>query len=136
MNTKALENVDVELDSVFRKIELEGETIYGEQIDRRVAKRDYLRFLTLHRDFPDATLVPSGLIDLVWHYHILDTRKYMSDCKRVFGRYLHHDPSFGIDEETREANRVGWEETVQLWEEQFGEPLLGEAHRCSTKDCR
>ena len=108
----------------------------GEPIDPVVAKREYRRFMTFRKNFSNATLVPSGLTDLVWHYHILETRKCMTDCNRVFGYYVHHDPSFGIDEQTREANREGWEATLRLWEQEFGEPLLGEAHRCSTKDCR
>jgi hypothetical protein len=129
--------VEIDLCPILYKIECEGETLHGEQIDPDVAERDYRRFLTLHLHYPERTLVPSALIDLVWHYHILDTRKYAEDCDRIFGYFLHHDPYFGVGgEENRRANLDAWDATLELWEEEFGEPLIGPAHRCSTKDCR
>jgi len=33
--------------------------------------------------------------DDFWHLHILDTRKYAADCKKVFGRFLEHRPLYG-----------------------------------------
>ncbi len=130
--------VNVDLRSIFFKMESEGEVLlHGEAINLEVAELDYRRFLTLHRRYPDRTLVPSGLIDLLWHYHILDTRKYAEDCSRIFGYFLHHDPYFGIgSEESRRENEAGWEETRALWEQEFGVPLTGPSHRCSSKDCR
>ncbi|WP_310619874.1 glycine-rich domain-containing protein [Flexibacterium corallicola] len=35
---------------------------------------------------------PSREVDILWHTHILFTRKYMGDCDRIFGHYLHHEP--------------------------------------------
>ncbi|MCS6978027.1 MAG: glycine-rich domain-containing protein-like [Gemmatales bacterium] len=128
--------VDVDLGPVLLKLKSEGELLHGEPIDPDAAELAYRRFLTLHKRYPNRTLVPSALIDLVWHYHILDTRKYAEDCNRIFGYFLHHDPYFGIDEETREQNRLAWADTQALWEEEFGEPLTGPSHRCSMKDCR
>lgn len=129
--------VEVDLDPIIFKIQCEGETIGGEPIDPTSAKMAYLRFLTLRKNHPEEVLVPSGLIDLVWHYHILDTRKYIADCERLFGSYLHHDPYFGImGPEDRVANESAWEVTCKLWEAEFGEPIIGPMHRCSTKDCR
>lgn len=111
--------------------------IDGESIDPEQAALAYRRFLTLHVRYPGRTLVPSALIDLVWHYHILDTRKYIADCERLFGEYLHHDPYFGIGgDESRRENEAAWEDTKQLWQSEFGEPMIGRAHRCSVKDCR
>lgn len=34
----------------------------------------------------------SQAIDIVWHTHILFTKKYHADCQKLFGRYLHHLP--------------------------------------------
>src|SRR5882672_8892843 len=95
-STLSTELVAIDLRPILFKIQCEGESLKGELIDPDVAERDYRRFLTLHLRYPDRTLVPSALLDLVWHYHILDTRKYMEDCERIFGYYLHHDPYFGI----------------------------------------
>jgi hypothetical protein len=137
MTTTDLPLIDIDLAPILFKIQCEGESLNGEPIDLVAAEQSYRRFLTLRKMYPERTLVPSALIDLVWHYHILDTRKYMADCQRVFGAYLHHDPYFGLgDDEDWNANQRGWAETCQLWQETFGEIIIGHPHRCSSKDCR
>ncbi len=129
--------VEVDLSPIFFKMKSENEMLGGELIDYDVAERVYRQFLTLRQRNPSAVLVPSAMVDLVWHYHILDTRKYIEDCNRLFGSYLHHDPYFGLKgDEDRKANQDGWEQTKALWLREFGEPMIGPAHRCSTKDCR
>lgn len=129
--------VEIDLSPIFFKMQCEGETLKGEAINFELAERTYRRFLTLHFIHPERTIVPSELIDLVWHYHILDTRKYVEDCERIFGYYLHHDPYFGIgSDESYEANQHAWNETQVLWEAEFGEPLLGAANPCASTDCR
>jgi hypothetical protein len=55
----------------------------------------YRRFLALVKMCPNQTIVPTKDIDMFWHFHILDTRKYMEDCDIVFGSYFHHFPYFG-----------------------------------------
>ena len=52
--------------------------------------------------YPDQPAVPSKLVDLVWHEHILDTQEYKRDTLRMFGHYVHHAPSFGGEEEKKE----------------------------------
>ncbi|MEL6193852.1 MAG: hypothetical protein AAFR66_17450, partial [Bacteroidota bacterium] len=47
-------------------------------------------------------VVPSEEVDEVWHTHIMDTRKYASDCEKAFGRLIHHSPYLGLDEEKGE----------------------------------
>ena len=64
----------------------------------------YRRFLTLVKIYPNQTIVPTKDIDTFWHYHILDTRKYMDDCDKVFGSYFHHFPYFGSRGEEDKAN--------------------------------
>lgn len=36
--------------------------------------------------------IPSQLVDIVWHTHILFTRQYHADCQKLFGKYMHHEP--------------------------------------------
>lgn len=55
----------------------------------------YLAFLYLVNLYPRMQLVPTQEIDLVWHYHILDTEKYAIDCHLLFGQFIHHFPYFG-----------------------------------------
>jgi hypothetical protein len=60
------------------------------------AVRHYRAFLHLQALYPDRPLVPTKVIDAVWHAHILDTSKYAADCEQVFGRFVHHFPYFGL----------------------------------------
>jgi hypothetical protein len=59
----------------------------------------YLGFLYLADKYPRLTLVPSYEIDQVWHYHILDTSKYIDDCMMLFGYIIHHFPYLGLRDE-------------------------------------
>lgn len=136
MKTASNPLVELDLQPILFKIQCEGEMIEGEEINPEVAGRVYRQFLTLRQRYPERTLVPSALIDLVWHYHILDTRKYIDDCDRLFGGYLHHDPYFGIDDNSLAENQEAWADTCKLWELEFSESMIGKAHRCSSKDCR
>ncbi|MGT2509576.1 glycine-rich domain-containing protein [Cupriavidus basilensis] len=67
------------------------------------AESGYRQFLKLAAKYPDAPVVPSELVDEFWHAHILDTQHYASDCERIFGHVLHHDPYVGIDGTEDEA---------------------------------
>lgn len=60
------------------------------------AVRHYRAFLHLLALYPDRQIVPTKVIDAVWHAHILDTSKYAADCEQVFGRFVHHFPYFGL----------------------------------------
>lgn len=81
----------------------------------------YKRYLTLVAKYPHETIAPAKDVDRFWHAHILDTRKYMDDCKRVFGFYLHHFPYFGMrgPDDAAALARAG-ERTRQLYEADFG----------------
>jgi hypothetical protein len=59
-------------------------------------ENDYKKFLILCLKYPRETVVPTGLVDKFWHYHILDTRKYAQDCERALGYFLHHFPYLGV----------------------------------------
>jgi len=56
----------------------------------------YKAFLYLIGSKVRAEFVPTFDIDEMWHAHILDTRKYMTDCARYFGEYIHHYPYLGM----------------------------------------
>ena len=85
----------------------------------------YRKFLTLVKIYPDQTIVPTKDIDTFWHYHILDTRKYMDDCDKIFGNYFHHFPYFGSRGEEDRANLdKTFLVTQELFEKRFGESPL------------
>jgi hypothetical protein len=98
------------------------------------AELEYKRYLTLNIRHDDRAIVPTKQIDTMWHYHILDTRAYHADCEQVFGEYFHHFPYFGMrGEEDRENLDASFFETVDLYEEEFGESMLRN-HEVAT-DC-
>lgn len=68
----------------------------------------YVMFLFLVYLHPNIKIVPTPTVDEVWHYHILDTTKYKSDCQRLFGRFLHHFPYFSLGKENdrKDLDRV------------------------------
>ena len=72
----------------------EGEGWTREFVER--IEVEYRRFLTLLAKYPNEPITPGKDVDRFWHAHILDTQKYVEDCERVFGRYLHHFPYFGM----------------------------------------
>jgi hypothetical protein len=58
---------------------------------------EYKQFLYLIAVNPGKTVVPwTQQLDDFWHAHILDTRKYEEDCKKIFGKVVHHNPHLTI----------------------------------------
>jgi len=68
---------------------------------------------------PRMSMVPSPLVDLVWHSHILDTKAYFNDCLQMFGKYIHHVPSFGEAETEKERLHEGFEEMMTRYREVY-----------------
>jgi hypothetical protein len=88
----------------------------------------YKNFLKLLRKYGNQHdyLPPSVEIDEIWHHHILDTRKYQIDCRKIFGRLLHHYPYFGMRYEGDDITLANaFEVTQQLHILEFGEPIPG-----------
>ena len=101
------------------------------------AVHQYRRFLTLKVRYPDAQLVPTDDIDLIWHSHILDTINYQIDCEMLFGRFLHHSPYFGnYGDDSQEQMSDMFDFTSELWVKEFGHVLQApEIFRCKDKKC-
>jgi hypothetical protein len=97
---------------------------------------DYRRFLTLHLEHPDAPLVPTRVIDAIWHTHILDTWNYARDCGAVFGHFLHHDPSLGGGGPADIARlQALFTQTAATWEARFGMAYGVSSARCEGHAC-
>jgi hypothetical protein len=103
----------LDLDGVAYKLHLdEGWDL--ERIDSAIA--DYRIFLQALR-LAGGEVVPTRLVDSVWHHHILDTEKYMGDCRSLFGGYIHHYPYsglFGIKDAARQQAR--FERSLAIYE--------------------
>ncbi|MBM3205024.1 hypothetical protein FJZ48_03545 [Candidatus Uhrbacteria bacterium] len=102
-------------------------------------ERYYKRFLFLTVT-SDEPIVPTEEIDTFWHAHILDTRKYHTDCQQVFGFYLHHFPYFGLRGEQDAANLAyAFARTKCLYQERYGEPyaeMTAIGSDCSDVSCQ
>lgn len=61
----------------------------------------YRKFLFLNWKYPLEHNVPSKEVDIFWHNHMLFTKQYVKDCDSLFGRYLHHNPDFGMKKMTK-----------------------------------
>jgi hypothetical protein len=82
---------------------------------------EYRRFLYLIKMFPDEDIAPRADVDIFWHYHILDTRKYAQDCDALFGHFLHHFPYLGLDEDDHHSANDAAARTSALYRAAFGD---------------
>ena len=85
----------------------------------------YKMFLSLAYLHPKIPLVPTQEIDLVWHYHILHTRKYRKDCQMLFGRFIDHEPDgefWGQGDSL--ALDAAFNQTQAVFEHYFGKSML------------
>lgn len=99
---------------------LSGEGWTREKADS--VELEYRRFLYLAKKFPGEQNAPLVDVDIFWHYHILDTMKYMADCEAVFGHYLHHYPYAGMEgaEDDEEVHASAGARMKELYEQEFG----------------
>lgn len=110
---------ELDLSPIKEKILL-NESFTRELVE--VIEKWYKRFLFLNYKYPTHSIVPNELIDLFWHNHILDTRKYSTDCINLFGSFLHHFPYFGMrGEEDRNQLNIAYEQTKKFFLLEFGE---------------
>lgn len=141
---QAQERLDRLLDLTNIRMKLadpeEGKGYSPEVLDAMEA--EYRKFLALRLAYPDAEIVPCGIVDEMWHQHILDTIAYRDDCNAIFGRFVDHFPYFGMrDEADAVALRDAYAETLALYEASFGPPPPdtwisdGASSRCRTQ-CR
>jgi hypothetical protein len=81
--------------------------------------------LFIWRKYEDEDLPPSIDIDEFWHNHILDTRRYIEDCSRIFGYYRHHYPYFGLrGPEDECALQVAFDRSNERYLAEFGEEIV------------
>ena len=106
----------------------------GEEVE--MAVEEYRRFLVLKMENPSVKIAPTGLMDKAWHTHILDTRRYADDCEAMFGKFLHHHPSYrGVESGDMEVvlNRAS-EMMGELYSKRFGHDPLHASSGCNTDD--
>lgn len=102
------------------------------------AEIEYKRYLHLcrHYPYPHYSIVPNKIMDIMWHYHILDTKAYIQDCDKVFGHYLHHFPYFGLrGEQDAKDLRNAFERTKEYYLQTFGEDMARNKEADCWHDC-
>lgn len=104
------------------------------------SEQEYRRFLDLKVLYPGVSLVPSKIVDKIWHAHILDTKSYREDCQLVFGKFMDHFPYFGIyGKEDYASLQSAFSKTVSLYEKHYGPypsgSPLNTASRCEDHAC-
>ena len=76
---------------------------------RRKSVVEYKKFLHLKFLMKDtscpAILSPSGLIDIVWHTHLLMPNNYAKFCQSVFGQSIDHDLAGSKSPENEKSKR-------------------------------
>jgi hypothetical protein len=114
----------------------EGQGWTEEECD--IAEEEYIKFLALKRAYPEIDIVPNKMVDMIWHQHILDTKKYAEDCDMIFGYFLHHYPYFGMNGPTDAQNLAdAFEETKELYRLHFKKDYASQSSKCkSTPTCR
>jgi hypothetical protein len=115
----AIEMLDLDPINVKLMDTVEGRGWSEDQIAE--ADRMYRRFLYLTAKYKETTIVPTSIVDDLWHAHILDTEKYLSDCYTIFGQILHHFPYLGLrgSQDARDL-REAFELTERLFFVEFG----------------
>ena len=129
---------EIDLEMVKVKMANSDEGVGWTVVQCKDAEVEYKRFLALCRKFPHPTysIVPNKIMDMMWHYHILDTRAYCRDCDKVFGGYFHHFPYFGMRGEEDASNlRSAFNKTKRLYEATFGEGIDRTEMQSCWHDC-
>ncbi len=80
----------------------------------------YKMMLTLMKHHPNTFIVPTYDIDAIWHTHLAFPCQYLSDCRRIAGRAIHHDDDAGQDRSPASFLSSSAAKTERLWQATFG----------------
>jgi len=112
--------MNIDLDRFGPKLHKDFEALFPNNETIKEAILEYRRMLILNQQYPELSVVPSPLVDKVWHAHILDTAAYHRDCLKMFGKYMHHAPSFGgLDEKQKLLEQH--KDMLETYVKHFGE---------------
>ncbi len=80
---------------------------------------EYKRFICLAAT-SGKRVVPSRIVDNVWHMHLTFTKSYWHDlCRDTIGKDIHHNPS-QADAESKSRDLSGYLNTLDLYRTTFG----------------
>ncbi|HWA32126.1 MAG TPA: hypothetical protein VG694_01615 [Candidatus Paceibacterota bacterium] len=84
-------------------------------------EKELKRFLSLFVVEEDGEHFFTESADDLWHYFILHTKEYKEFCKKVYGRFLNHNPI--LPDETP-LYLSAYNKTKELYTKYFGKPSV------------
>ena len=63
---------------------------YDSEVAMAAAVEEYRAFLDRFHHSADE-LVPTAIVDLVWHTHMLDPLRYVTETRKLAGRFVNHE---------------------------------------------
>ncbi len=129
----SIAEIDLEMVKMKLQDKEEGKGWSKEQCES--AEIEYKRYWNLCLEFGRG-IVPNQIMDVMWHYHILDTKAYHIDCEKIFEGYMHHYPYFGMrGKEDAQDLKDSFYKTKELYLKLFGEEMVREEHDSCWHDC-
>jgi hypothetical protein len=120
----------IELDSVRNRLQAKKGIWWRLQQNPSRLEKEYRQFLYLIATHPGVTIVPwSQALDDFWHEHILDTKKYASDCDYLFGGFIHHNPHIP---KFSKAHHDAYKATARMYRDAFKEKIAGRSRADSS----
>jgi hypothetical protein len=93
---------------------------------KQMHSHDLVDRTTREYDPRTMAIVPPASIDLVWHAHMMHPKVYESDCERLVGAVLHHEP-WPLDHGMSKDQVSELERRAELlWKQEFGVNLQDE----------
>ena len=82
-------------------------------------ERELKRYLFIAAKNPDVSLPIAGVLDPFWHEFLLDTRSYLTFCRRLGADFVHHVPNSDRGSAAEVMDR--YRKLVELYEREFNE---------------
>jgi len=80
----------------------------------------YYQFMKLKSTYPNAFLVPTTDIEIVWQSHLLRPSIYQADCIKLFGKIIDH--KLVANEVEQFLKERALRETDELWRKEYNYP--------------
>lgn len=90
-NHKILTKImDWDLSEITNYVKIENPNLSEKDIIDTAEEYKYFMYLTVLTN--NQISIPTKMVDLIWHAHILHTQSYTQFCKKIAGKYVHHKP--------------------------------------------
>ena len=82
--------------------------------DIKLVIKELKKYFYLSSLSSDILIMPSIVLDDLWHEFILYTKEYNSFCNKAFGSFLHHSPNDTMSFDIELARFLIWEKSCKL----------------------